>query len=538
MHKAAVMGTLGALALWTLALPPAVAEAPPPGSADEARGAALAAQRAEAAGISWGPCDPAENLREPVECGTVTVPVDYAAPDGDTIELHVSRLKATGPEKERQGALLYNPGGPGANGMVFPLYPLHLDSGPWQNLHRAYDFVGFAPRGVGRSAPVSCQDPGTFQRGPSPAPRTPSEEFKRQMNLRAAAYAAGCLAGQGDRLAHFTTPNNARDLHTIRAALGEQRLTYLGASYGTYIGSVYATLFPGSVGRMVLDSAVDPDPAQVWYGNNLRQSYAFEGRWQDWKQWVAGHHDVYGLGRTAQEVQRGFDRARDQLEDEPVGETVGPKQLHDAFLSVTYSDRSWPVMATALAEYLRGEPGPLVQQARPDPQDAARAENGNAVYAAVECTDAPWPRDWRRWDRDHTRLARVAPFETWENAWMNLPCAHWPVEQAAPLDVGAAPDALPPVLVVAATRDAATPYRGALELHRRLPGSTLVTEDGAGNHGVTGGNACADAHIEEYLLHGRTAGSQLTCPARPAPEPAYLAPEPTVASQLLAHHGR
>lgn len=120
-----------------------------------------------------------------------------------------------------------------------------------------------------------------------------------------------------------------------------------------------------------------------------------------------------------------------------------------------------------------------------------RSENSNAVYTAVECNDAPWPADFEVWDRDNTRLARRAPFETWDNVWTNLPCAYWQGPRQRPLDVRTAPGELPPTLVLAAERDAATPYEGALELRRRLAGSVLVTERDAGTHGIAGGRTPA-----------------------------------------------
>ncbi|WP_207957823.1 alpha/beta fold hydrolase, partial [Streptomyces sp. YIM 98790] len=506
------------------AAPPVLAAAAAGGDSAARRGAEAAAERAAAAGVDWGPCPPGENLPEPVECGTVTVPLDYADPDGETIGLHLSRLPASGPAGERQGALVYNPGGPGGNGMVFPLYPRYVSDPLWRDLNRVYDFVGFAPRGVAPSAPLSCQDPEEFTRGPNPAPVVPSFEYKLEMNRKAAAYAAGCHDSQGDRLAHFSTPAAARDLHVIRAALGERRLTYLGVSYGTYLGSVYATLFPGSVRRMVLDSVVNPDPSLIWYRSNLLQSRAFEFRWQDWKEWVAGHHEAYGLGESAAEVQRVFDDAREALAREPLGGTVGPKELHSTFLAVAYTERLWPALAEVLAAYREGDSEPLHRRARPATGPAAAdAENGNAVYTAVECNDAPWPREWGRWDADHTAMAFIAPFETWENGWLNLPCAYWPLPYGAPVDVGVRPGELAPVLLLQSTEDAATPYAGAVETRRRLPGSALVVEEGSGEHGVAGGNDCVDALLTGYLVHGRTPAEHTACPARPAPEPQ---PEP------------
>ncbi len=295
----------------------------------------------------------------------------------------------------------------------------------------------------------------------------------------------------------------------LRAALGERKLTFMGASYGTYFGALYATLFPSHVRRMVFDSAVNPDPEKVWYGNNLDQSAAFEIRWADFRAWMARHDKVYKLGRTAEEVRRSYEKARARLAASPAGGTVGPAQLQGAFLQAGYFDDYWPQRALALSAYLKGDPKPLIQLAGPHPEAAAEQENGNAVYTAVECNDAPWPTDWRTWDRDNTRLARVAPFETWDNVWMNLPCAYWSAPRQKPLDVRTLPGELPPTLILAAERDAATPYEGAEELQRRLWGSVLVTENGAGTHGIAGGpNTCVNGYLDAYLLEGRLPGAE------------------------------
>ncbi|MER6031783.1 alpha/beta hydrolase [Streptomyces sp. NPDC001851] len=523
MRAAALYSAAGTLLLTTLAAAPA-GSAPAaraahgaPGAA-ELRGTEVAAARAGATGIAFGACSPADVPDAPknVRCGTVTVPLDYAHPNGRQITLTVSRALATQQDPHnskrkvpRQGSLVYNPGGPGGSGMRFPL----VGTAPeWKRIAAAYDLVGYAPRGVGRSAPLSCVDPKHYFKAPTASPAHPSEAYKRERVAEARAYARGCAQRSGDKLRFYTSLNNARDLDVLRAALGENRLTFLGASYGTYFGALYATLFPAHVRRMVLDSAVNPDPAKVWYRNNLDQSAAFEGRWADFRDWIARHDDVYRLGDTAGKVQRSYDTARERLAVRAAGGKVGPGQLQSAFLRAGYYDDFWPGQAQALSAYLHGDPKPLVRLAAPDPKTAAEAENGNAVYTAVECNDAPWPTDWQVWDRDNTRLARMAPFETWDNAWMNLPCAFWPAPRQQPLDVRTGLGELPPVLILAAERDAAAPYPGALEMNRRLADSVLVTERDAGTHGIGGGaNQCVNAYLDTYLLEGRVPGRRASC---------------------------
>jgi pimeloyl-ACP methyl ester carboxylesterase len=513
------------LLLTTLTAAPAGSTPGAPVATDELRGTAVAAARAREAGIDLGACAKEEDLPRSVQCGTVSVPLDYADPDGRQIKLTVSLARASHKDPHnskrrvpRQGALVFNPGGPGASGMYFPLAG---ELPEWKRIAAAYDFVGYAPRGVGRSAPLSCQDPKRFFKGPSQSPTHPSESYKKERIAEAKALALGCARRAGSALRYYNSLNNARDLDVLRAALGEDKLTFMGASYGTYFGALYATLFPSHVRRMVFDSAVDPDPEQIWYRNNLDQSAAFEGRWADFREWVARHDDAYALGDTADQVQRSYEKARAQLAAEPAGGKVGPGQLQSAFLEAAYYDDYWPYRAQALSAYLKGNPKPLIALAGPHPEAAAEAENTSAVYTAVECNDASWPTDFKVWDRDNTRLARVAPFETWDNVWMNLPCAYWPAPRQRPLDVRTGPGELPPTLILAAEQDAAAPYDGVLEMQRRLSGSVLVTERDAGAHGVAGGpNACVNGHLDAYLLEGRLPVRRAACAPHPEPKPA------------------
>ncbi|MFE5888324.1 alpha/beta hydrolase [Streptomyces sp. NPDC056462] len=537
MRAAALYSVAGALLLTTLSAAPAGSTGAAPGTAEQ-HGTTVAAARAKEAGITFGTCAKEHDLPGKMQCGTVSVPLDYARPEGKQIKLAVSRVRATHKDphnsKRRvpgQGALVYNPGGPGASGLHFPLIGLLPK---WKRLAAAYDLVGYAPRGVSPSAPLSCQDPTQSVKGPVQTPTHPSESYKKERVARAKAYAQGCAQRTGSALQHYNSLNNARDLDVLRAALGEPKLTFMGASYGTYFGAVYATLFPSHVRRMVFDSAVNPDPAQIWYRSNLAQSAAFEERWADFREWVAEHDDVYGLGATSEEVLRSYEKVRARLAEEPAGGKVGTGQLQEAFLQAGYYDDYWPSRAKALSAYVKGDPKPLVELAAPVTEATAEDENSSAVYTAVECNDAPWPTDWAVWDRDNTRLARVAPFETWDNAWMNLPCAYWQAPRQEPLDVRTGRGELPPILILAAERDAATPYDGALEMHRRLSGSVLVTERDSGTHGIAyGPNACVNGHVDAYLLEGRLPARRAACEGHPEPKPAR--PGESKAKKLSRH---
>ncbi|MEV0978971.1 alpha/beta hydrolase [Streptomyces sp. NPDC049915] len=487
----------------------------------EARGAAIAAARAAQAGIDWQDCPADWGLAKPIQCGWVSVPLDYAHPFGKQIKLAVDHIGNTGTKQERQGALVYNPGGPGGSGMRFPAR-VTAKNPIWANVAKAYDFVGFDPRGVGHSAPISCVDPQEFVKAPKMDPVPDSEADKLAQRKLASEYADGCFERSGEMLPYMTTPNTVRDLDVIRAALGEKKLNYLGVSYGTYIGAVYGTLFPGHLRRMVVDSVVNPARQNIWYQANLDQDVAFEGRWKDWEDWVAKNDAAFHLGTTRDAVQAKWLELRATAKKSPIGGVVGPAELISFFQSAPYYDSSWVPVATVFGKYFAGDTQALVDAAAPDMSDTAgnvSAENGNAVYTAVECADAKWPTSWRKWDRDNTRLNQDYPFMTWANAWMNLPCATWHTKQQTPVNVKTG-KGLPQVMIVQSTNDAATPYAGAVELHKRFQGSRLITEKGAGSHGVTGlVNSCINARVDAYLLTGKLDAADVTCGPHATPKP-------------------
>ncbi|WP_030659773.1 alpha/beta hydrolase [Streptomyces rimosus] len=526
MRRTAALGAAGTLVTGTLiagaiaATPASAGQQHHRGSAED-RGVQIAAARAADKGIDWQACPADWGLKDPIQCGYVTVPVDYAKPNGPTIKIAVDRVGNTGGKKERQGSLIYNPGGPGGSGMKFPTRvtgknPLYA------KMAKAYDFVGFDPRGVGHSAPISCADPQEYAKAPKADPVPDSEADKRAQRKLAKEYALGCKERSGALLRHMTTPNTARDLDVIRAGLGEKKLNYLGVSYGTYLGAVYATLFPDHVRRMLVDSVVNPSRESIWYQANLDQDLAFETRWGDWKKWVAKNDAVYHIGNTEAKVQAKWEQLRATAKKNPIGGVVGPAELTNFFQKAPYYDSSWAPTAQAWSAYLKGDEKPLIQGAGPDMSDIAgniASENSNAVYTAVECNDAKWPTSWRKWDRDNTRVHQKAPFMTWANAWMNLPCATWPEKQLTPVDVKTG-KGLPSVLIVQSTRDAATPFEGAVELHKRLKGSRLIVEKDAGSHGVTSlVNPCINDRVDTYFLTGKTDAKDVTCAPHATPQP-------------------
>ncbi|MGI5283154.1 alpha/beta hydrolase [Nonomuraea polychroma] len=487
---------------------------------------AVAAGRAP---VVWGACPavPGKAANANVECATVRVPLDYRQPWGQSIKVAINRIKAkVSRDANHLGTLLINPGGPGASGRNLAEY---VATSLPAKVSERYDIVGFDPRGVGGSQPaLRCVDPEVFYKAPRPdaVPRTRDDE--RVLLGRAAEYATRCGQFWPWLLPHLTTENSARDMDTIRAALGEEKISYLGFSYGTYLGAVYATLFPHRIKRLVLDSNVDP--TGVWYKTNLAQDQAFERRHRQFLAWTARHHSTYKLGATVTQTSFAYYALRNRLRARPAGGIVGPSELDDTFTMAGYTDRVWPQFAQAWSSYVRkGDVKGLVDAYTRHGKNDAADENSYAVYLGVQCRDATWPRQWESWRTDMTKMHRQAPFMTWSNAWYNAPCAFWPVAGGKPVDVQGSAK-LPPILMLQSRGDAATPYEGALRMRARFPTARMVVDKG-GNHGASlAGNQCVDRHLAAYLTDGSLPPRDAVCDARPEPRPvvARMAAEPPV----------
>ncbi|MFV0126964.1 alpha/beta hydrolase [Streptomyces sp. HMX112] len=466
--------------------------------------------------LTWKGC--ATKQYPKLQCASVRVPLDHDEPDGEGITLALSRIAHTA--KTSQGPLLVNPGGPGGSGRSLAGF---VAASLPAKVAAQYDIVGFDPRGVGASRPALDCRPGHF--APPRPDSVPADQRAERENLaRAASFARACGDKYGPLLRHIDTVSTAKDLDVIRQALGAPRISYFGYSYGTYLGTVYAKLFPHRVRRLVLDSVVNPHG--VWYDVNIAQDFAFDARHKAFLAWVAKHHDVYRLGSDPARVEARWYAMRAELRTRPAGKRVGPAELEDTFLPGGYYNGFWPVLAGAFAAYVNDkDPAPLVSAHQGFAAHDASDDNGYSVYAAVQCRDAGWPRDWGVWHRDSWDVHAKAPFSTWNNAWYNAPCAFWPVESLTPPDV--TNDDLPPVLLFQATDDAATPFEGGVAVHHRLRGSSLVVERGGGNHAITlAGNACLDRHLARYLetgevpRGGRNGGAaDAECAAAPEPRP-------------------
>ncbi len=450
-----------------------------------------------------------------LQCASLQVPLDYARPNGRKITLALSRVAATAPASQQQGDLLVNPGGPGGPGRGLAAF---VAQGLNPQVAADYNIIGFDPRGVGGSVPALSCDPSFFT-SLRPDYIPPNASAEQLLVNRAKGYAADCQQRYGWLLPYLTTADSARDMNSIRAALGVPAISYFAYSYGTYLGQVYATLFPHGLRRMVLDSVVDPNGA--WYADNIGQDYAFQGRMEAFFSWVAAHNASYRLGATRAQVQQAWYRARARLQAHPVDQVIGADDFDDTFLQGGYSNALWPGLAAALATYAHsGSTAQIVSQYR---AEGVQSENEFAVYNAVECSDVNWPRSWAFWNSDTRKVYRTAPFQAWDNAWFNAACAFWPVRgQARPLRIRGA--GLPGILMIQGTLDPATPYAGAQAAHRLLPTARMVVVEGGGNHGQSLAqppNTCVNGYLNRYLATGalptRPGQVNATCPALPPP---------------------
>ena len=490
------------------------------GSAAGARSAAAgsAAIVPQASKLDWKPCT---GQLSGLQCASLQVPLNYADPGGRKITIALSMVPATAPAAQRQGVMFVNPGGPGEPGRSLAAA---VAVGISPQVAATYDIVGFDPRGVGASSPALSCDPNFFT-GVRPNYVPANATAEQVLINRAKSYAAACQQRYGWFLPYETTANTARDMDQIRQAFGVQQVTYYGFSYGTYLGQVFGTLFPGHVRRMVLDSTVDPTGA--WYQDNISQDYAFQGRIEAFFAWIAKYDSTYHLGSTTAQVQAAYYQIRDQLAKNPIdgsgGPLIGPDELDDTILLGGYLNAVWPSFAQALADYRNsGSSAGLISQFQ---QWGAQSENTFAVYNAVECADVNWPRSWSKWQSDTEHVYQTAPFEAWDNAWFNAACAFWPVSgPAKPFQVNGAQ--LPPVLMLQGTLDAATPYAGAQNAHKLLPTARMVVVQGGGNHGQsleTPPDACVQNYLNNYLATGAVPGQpglvNATCAPTADPTP-------------------
>lgn len=487
-------------------------------------GAAEQAPTARAATtITFGGCSAFAISGIGVECGYLTVPMDWSKPAGRKIKLAVSRVKSTAPAAKYQGVMLVNPGGPGASGLSYSALKDALPNGSGTG----YDWIGFDPRGVGMSRPaLSCIS--NFADGVRPQYIPASQGKKPTASERAwlalsKKYATACAKKNGALLDHMRTVDWVKDMDALRVALGVPKINFLGFSYGTYLGQVYATMFPTHVRRMLLDGNVDP--TLVWYRAQLSQDRAFERTATEFFGWIARNDKIYALGTSATAVRAKYDAVIADLTVQRQ-DGIGANEWTDTFLHAMYAEFLWADAANAFASWVHK--GSMDSAKRAYAGAKAPDDNLFAVYNAVQCSDKKWPTSYAKWRKDAFSTAKNAPFMTWSNVWFNTACIYWPAKAGTPVTVDGS--AAPPILLLNATLDGATPYAGALRARGLFPQARLIAEAGATGHAQStlGGNACIDKRITDYLVSGRVparrsgASADIVCAAASRPEPGLL----------------
>ncbi|MGJ7414267.1 alpha/beta hydrolase [Streptomyces cinereoruber] len=437
------------------------------------------------------------------QCATLKAPLDYAKPDGEEIELAVSRVRATGPGK-RLGSLMVNPGGPGGSAVGY--LQGYAGVGYPAPVRARYDMVAVDPRGVARSEPVECLT-GPQMDAYTQVDQTPDDAAETEaLGAAFKDFAAGCAKRSGKVLPHVSTVETARDMDVLRAVLGDERLNYVGASYGTFLGATYAELFPGRVGRLVLDGAMDPSLPAI--DLNRDQTAGFETAFRAFAaDCVATPGCPLGTGSVpaAGEALKKFFRDVD-ARPLPTGESrkLGESLATTGVIAAMYDEGAWPQLREALTQAKGGRGAGLLALADSYYEREPDGEYANlmAANAAVNCLDLPAAY------RDPADAAKAVPsFEKASPvfgaglAWAALNCTYWPSPATGrPHRITA--EGAAPILVVGTTRDPATPYKWAESLAAQLSSGTLLTYEGDGHTAYGRGSDCVDTAINAYLLEG------------------------------------
>ena len=451
--------------------------------------------------LEWGGCDGRDG-----ECAELEVPVDYDDPEGESMTIALLRQRAKG---KSTGSLVYNPGGPGAAGTDWAAYADYYAS---PSVRRELDFVGFDPRGTGDSSPVDCLDDAALDTylGTDLTPDDQAEEDRLAEVNR--GFGAGCKAMSGDIAPHISTEDAARDLDVLRAALGESELTYLGKSYGTYLGTVYAGLFPDRVGRFVLDGAIAPDLSAAEF--TIGQATGFDGATRAWARDCAD--SGCSLGSSEEEVVQSVQDLLADLDRQPL-EGLDGLELTESWASLgiaqaMYDQGQWATLTAALESARSGNGQDLMQLAFAyafrQPGGGYRSNIMEALYA-VNCLDRPEPEGAER-EAMVEEAAGAAPIWGEMMAGTSGPCSQWPYEPVGePRTIEA--KGANPILVVGTTGDPATPYVWAEQLDRQLASSTLLTYEGDGHTAYMRQNDCVDQAVDGYLLSGEMPEAGTVC---------------------------
>lgn len=443
----------------------------------------------QAAALSWTPCGAR------FQCATLAVPLDYGVTSSRTISLALVRQPARDPSR-RIGSLLVNPGGPGASGVNFAR---GIAGQLAPEVQDRFDLVGFDPRGVGASSPLFCHDDIQRLAALEPEPSTPAQwETVREATAR---FTALCAERGKDLLPHVGSVNVVRDMERIRIALGEEKISYLGYSYGTVLGALYIDRYPDRVRAFVMDGPVQftlsPDELTATQAAGFDRQYA---------RYLADcRARACALADNGADPSVAISVLITTTRDRPIPSPKAdrPAGAGEAMLAVTgamYSPRIWPRLTAAVTSALDGDGSGLIRLA--DGYLGRQGEsydNSFAMNPAVNCIDYAYSRDVAHYEALRPGLVARAPRFGASFAPGGLTCALWPVP-AQPLRLENAGRGAPPVLMIGTTNDPATPYEWALAMRLELASAVLLTHEGDGHTVYGSGNRCIEAAVNAYLI--------------------------------------
>jgi pimeloyl-ACP methyl ester carboxylesterase len=449
--------------------------------------------------VRWRPCHFGQ-------CGTLQVPLTYADPHGKQISLALFRLPAKQPSK-RIGTILVNPGGPGSSGVQFArLTAIGFPEG----IRNRFDVIGWDPRGVGASDPIDC---GAALARAATLNESPVTQAQREALAKGdQQFGAACRAKLGAILGNVSTVDTARDMDRIRAAIGDPRINYIGYSYGTYLGAVYANMFPTRVRAMVLDGVSDP-------GESAQTSFLVQARALDTA--IDGYLATCAAQSSCAfhsggHAQAAFDALVRRIEAHPIAvgnRQLGPTQFFFGVANSLYGDDQTAV-AKDLAAAAAGNGAPLLKSFD---DYVGRKPNGTysteqSANTAINCLDGRGVGDLSAARKLEPQFVRAAPRFGRFVLYSNLVCGYWP-EKAHPPKLPITANGAPPIVVIGSTRDPITPYSDAVHLAHELHSGVLLTASNAGHTSNFGIGGPCDALGVKYLLTGTPPANGTHCPA-------------------------
>jgi pimeloyl-ACP methyl ester carboxylesterase len=442
--------------------------------------------------LTWKPCGH-------MQCASLAVPLDWKQPKGQQITLALARLPA---RHKATGVLLVNPGGPGGSGIEFMADAGQIFDSKVQD---DFDIVSWDPRGVGQSAPVACTGNLDSFWAENRDPQTQADVDALQS--RDHAFVQTCEQRSGKELPFVSSASTARDMDAIRAAMGIDRVSYYGFSYGTYLGELYAQTFPQHVQTMVLDGVVDP--ASSFATDTVQQAAGFDddlNQFFAWCRTASSCAFAHGGDPAA-----AYDSLQRDITDEPIPATVqgeartlGPGEFDIGVASALYSGQpAFEDLAKALAQAAQGRGDGLLAFADEytERSPGGKYSNETAANYAIGCIDTPGPRTVNALAAVAAQAEKTAPRFGATTAWLDLPCVDWPVAPEGSIGPIAAPGA-PPILVIGTTHDPATPYAAAVSVAHELHSGSLLTFDGTGHTAYGRGSDCIDNAVDSYLQSG------------------------------------